>query len=550
MKASRPIAPRQAAPCVEGCPAGIDIPRYIGYVALGKFAEAAAVVRERIPFPSVCGHICYRPCEPRCRRAFWEGPVAINALKRAAAERDGGDKAVWRRNWAGTVAPATGKRVAVVGSGPAGLTAAYYLGKVCGHDVTVFEAAPKPGGQLRLGTPANRLPREVIDREISVIAETRVQIHCNRRVSSLEEIFAEGYAAVFLSTGAEKPRKLGIPGEDSPGVWEAVRFLREANLGMENGDKLRLGEQVAVIGGGNVAMDCARTALRLGAKKVTVVYRRTRTEMPGYDFDTRSAENEGAQVQFLATPVRIEPKDGRLRLELVRMRLGEPGAGGRRQVEPVAGSEFSVIADQVMVAIGQLPDVPESWGLELNRDGTIVAAPETLATSRPGVFAGGDAVLGPADIIQAIAQGRRAAQAIDRYLGGEGNTEEILAPDPGEEMALRSEIKPNGTGCVSMEEAAAGSRIASFEIVEKGYSSEQAREEALRCVRCDLWGVTGIPEIWWDNHGLKPYWIGEGSDRMSRERDRLKIRAIGPYPVKFDHAPYIPAEYEPAQRKE
>jgi len=440
--------------------------------------------------------------------------------------------------------------VAIVGSGAAGLTAAYYLGKVCGHTVTVFEAAPKPGGQLRLGVPTNRLPREVIDREISVITETRVEIRCNRPVSSLDEIFSQGYDAIFISTGAVKPHQLDIPGANLPAVREGVRFLQEANLNLENGRTIQVGERVAVIGGGNVAVDCARTALRLGAKEVAIVYRRTRREMPAYDFEMRAAEAEGAKVCFLATPVRMEQSNGELRLHLIRVRLGDPDASGRRRPEPVAGGEFSIPVDQVLVAIGQSPDVPASWNLELNSNGTIQTDPETLETSRPGVFAGGDVVLGPVNIIQAIAHGRRASQTIDQYLGGDGDIEEVLAPSPGEEMELHPGIKPNGFPCVPMAEAAPDHRIRSFEIVEKGYTGQQAQEEALRCVRCDLWGVKGIPEVWWKNRGLQPYWIGDGLDRMSRERDRTRVKVLGPYSIQRDRAPYIPAEYQPAKEEE
>lgn len=534
---------------MQGCPAGIDVPRYIGYVALGKWAEATAVVRERIPFPSVCGYICYRPCEPVCRRALWEAPVAINAIKRAAAERDSG---LWRRNWDSTIAPSTGKRVAIVGSGPAGLTAAYYLGKVRGHNVTVFEAAPKPGGQLRLGVPINRLPRQAIREEIRVISENRVEIRCHHRVNSLDDLLAQGYHAVFLSVGSSRPQKLEIPGEELPGVWEGVRFLEEANLGLEEGRPVpvRVGGRAAIIGAGNVAVDCARTALRLGAKEVTIVYRRTRQEMPAYDFEMRAAEVEGIQVHFLAAPVRIERKDGLLGLHLVRMRLGEHDASGRRRPVPIPGEEFSVQADTVIAAIGQVPDVPLAWGLALNADGTIKASPETLETSRPGVFAGGDVVLGPANIIKAIGHGRKAAQAIDHYLGGDGDIEEVLVPSPGEEMELHPEIKPDGSSCVSMEEATPSLRAHSFELVEKGYTEVQAREEALRCVRCDLWSAKGIPGVWWKKRGLQPYWVGEGWDRMGRDRDRAKAKVFGPYPIRYDHAPYIPDEYRPAAADE
>ena len=530
---------RQNAPCTLGCPAGIDVPRYIGYVALERFGEAAAVVREKIPFPAICGYICYRPCEPVCRRALWEAPVAINAIKRAAAERD---TEVWRKNWRETIAPPTGRRVAIVGSGPAGLTAAYYLGKRCGHEVTVFEAQARPGGQLRIGIPPNRLPRDVLDQEIGVICENRVEIRCNHRVEDLDELFRAGYEAVFLGVGTCIPRDLEIAGEDLAGVWKGVQFLKDANLGFEHGHLPDVGRRVAIIGAGNVAVDCARTALRLGAEEVGILYRRSRREMPAYEFEMRAAEVEGVKVEFLTAPVRIEKEGSALKLWLQRMELGEVDRSGRAAPRPVVGSEYAIVVDTIMAAIGQIPGVSDAWALAKNKDGTIVVEKGTLRTSRHGVFAGGDVVLGPVNVIEAIAQGRRSAQEIDLYLGGSGEIGEVLAPDAGQEMEYHPDIHPHGKGCVSMMELSPGTRARGFELVERGYTEEEATEEALRCVRCDLWSVKGAPEVWWRRRGLRPYWHG-GDDRMGREKDRRHAQEYGPYTIKYDHAPYIPQEY-------
>jgi len=536
---------RQNAPCTLGCPAGIDVPRYIGYVALERFGEAAAVVREKIPFPAICGYICYRPCEPVCRRALWEAPVAINAIKRAAAERD---TEVWRKNWRETIAPPTGRRVAIVGSGPAGLTAAYYLGKRCGHEVTVFEAQARPGGQLRIGIPPNRLPRDVLDQEIGVICENRVEIRCNHRVEDLDELFRAGYEAVFLGVGTCIPRDLEIAGEDLAGVWKGVQFLKDANLGFEHGHLPDVGRRVAIIGAGNVAVDCARTALRLGAEEVGILYRRSRREMPAYEFEMRAAEVEGVKVEFLTAPVRIEKEGSALKLWLQRMELGEVDRSGRAAPRPVVGSEYAIVVDTIMAAIGQIPGVSDAWALAKNKDGTIVVEKGTLRTSRHGVFAGGDVVLGPVNVIEAIAQGRRSAQEIDLYLGGSGEIGEVLAPDAGQEMEYHPDIHPHGKGCVSMMELSPGTRARGFELVERGYTEEEAREEALRCVRCDLWSVKGAPEVWWRRRGLRPYWLG-GDDRMGREKDRQRAREDGPYSIKYDHAPYIPQEYSAREKK-
>ena len=529
---------REPAPCHRGCPAGIDVARYIGYVALGKLAEATAVVRERIPFPSVCGYICYRPCETVCRRGLWESPVAINAIKDAAVQRD---TELWRERWHDATAEPSGKRVAIVGSGPAGLTAAYYLGKRCGHEVTVFEAESHAGGQLRIGVPPNRLPRDVVDREIAVLSETRVDIRMGYRVDDPETLMRE-FDACFVAVGTCVPRNLGIPGEDLPGVMKGVSFLKQANLGVETSELPNLGKRVAVIGAGNVAVDCARTAVRLGASDVRVLYRRSRNEMPAYDFEMRAAEIEGAQVDFLVRPERIEANnmDG-LNLHLTRMALGAKGPDGRALPVPVEGSGFELAVDNVLVAIGQTPTVPEGWSLAQNADGTLTVRDRSLQTTRDGIFAGGDVVSGPQNIIEAIAHGRRAASEIDLYLGGAGEIAEVLAPPAGEEMAY-PEIHPHGKECVQVSELPKNERTQSFDAAVLGYTEEQARDEALRCVRCDLWSLKGAPRVWWERRGLEPYWLG-GADRRSREKDAVQEKTRAPKGRRYSHAPIIAEEY-------
>ncbi|MBI4338234.1 MAG: FAD-dependent oxidoreductase [Chloroflexi bacterium] len=483
-------APRILAPCVRECPANIDVPRYIGLIEQGRFAEAVAVVRERTPLPSICSHVCYHPCEAFCRRASLDSTVAINALKRAATDRD---TQLWRRNWQTSIAPSSGKRVAVIGSGPAGLTAAYYLGKVCGHAVTVFEALPQPGGQLRIGIPAYRLPRSVLEEEIAVIAETRVGIQCNYRVEALDQLFAQGFNAVFVATGACPPNALGCPGEELPGVLTCVDLLREANLG----GRPTIGEKVAVVGGGNVAIDGARVALRLGAKEVAILYRRTRQEMPAHDFEVHEAEVEGVALRFLAAPLRIEPgKSRRLRVVLQQMQLGEPDSSGRRRPVPIPGDVATEEVDTLLVAIGQHPEAPASWDLELNGDGTIRVDPATWMTSRPGVFAGGDAVSGPVNVVEAVSAGRRAAEGIDRHLGGDGNIEEVLAPTEAQALDFPTVVHPVGREAERMVALEAQKRVSSFAEVELGYTEPQAIEEARRCIRCDLWRYRGVPAVW------------------------------------------------------
>ena len=463
-----------SAPCTHTCPAGIDVPRYLRFIAEGKPAEALVVIREKIPFPSVCGYVCFHPCESKCRRGLIDEAIGIRLLKRFAADHDNG---MWKEN--SRVAPETGKRVAVVGAGPAGLAAAYYLAKL-GHKLTVFEALPEAGGMMRFGIPDYRLPKDILKAEIGEIEGIGVDIKTSSRVDSIDGLFKQGYDAVFLATGAHQGLKIGVEGEDSPGVYDCAGFLQEVSLG----NKMEVGNRVAVVGGGNAAVDSARTALRLGAKEVIIVYRRTREEMPASDEEIEGALEEGIQINFLTTPSAIARKGGQLEMECLSMKLGDIDASGRRRPEPVEGSQFVMSFDAVIAAIGQRPEIPPGFKVSLGRGNTIEVDPDSLATDQDGVFAGGDAVKGPASVIEAIAQGREAAISIDSYLGGEGDISETLAPTT--EVATgameEAEVEPR----VEVPELSAAQRIKSFDLVELGLSEEMAIKEANRCLKCDL----------------------------------------------------------------
>ncbi len=463
-------------PCSDACPAHIDIPRYVNYAAEGKYGESLAVIREKVPFPGSLGRVCIHPCEQACRCGALNDPISIKELKRVAA--DLGDEQ-WRPG--SKVAGNTGKKVAVIGAGPAGLTAAFYLTKA-GHSAMVFEALPEPGGMMRVGIPEYRLPRNILSAEIDIIREAGVEIKTNTRIESVDDLLSEGYDAIFLATGAHQGTRIGVEGEDLPGVIDGATFLREANLGQ----KVDIGSKVAVIGGGNAAVDAARVSLRLGAGDVTLVYRRTRDEMPAAPEEIEDALEEGVQIVFLAAPSRIRQGNGKLTLECFKMRLGEPDASGRRRPLPIKGSEYATEFDTIIGAIGQVPSVPVQFSIKIVRGNTIQVDGQTMETNRRGVFAGGDAVTGAASVIEAIAAGRKAASSIDRYLGGSGIIDEVLAPveetsgwlDKDNGFADKRRFEEH---LIPREQ-----RLRGFAEAKPCLTGDHARADAGRCLRCDL----------------------------------------------------------------
>jgi heterodisulfide reductase subunit A len=468
------IDKRGYPPCRVACPAGVNAQGYIALISQGKFKEALEVLRRTMPFAGVCGRVCTHPCEHDCERGKVDQPVAIRTLKRFMADYElkaGREKAT-------PVERTKEEKVAIIGSGPAGLACAYDLVRQ-GYPVTVFESAPEAGGLLRYGIPEYRLPKEVLSNEISYIQELGVEIKTNTPVKNLTEIFNEGYKAIFLGTGAGVSQKIGIPGEDTPGVLHSLDFLRQVNFGV----KVSLGSKVAIIGGGNAAVDAARVARRLGVNEITIVYRRSRDEMPAIPSEIEEMEREGIKIQFLAAPVRVLTKDNRLTgIQCIRMELGAPDASGRRRPVPIKGSEFIIDVDNVIIAIGQGVDkamLPE--GLDYTNWGTLSVDPVTLQTNIDGVFAGGDVVSGPADVIAAVTAGKEAAISIDRYFRDmdmkEGRPE------------VREKVKDvPKEGVVKKERAVMPTlelgKRKGFDEVELGFDEKTAIAEAKRCLNC------------------------------------------------------------------
>jgi heterodisulfide reductase subunit A len=471
------------AACRAACPIHMNTLGYISLIKEGKLQEAYEVIRRTNPLPAICGRVCYAPCQQACNRGQLDDSVAIRELKRFAAdyERNAG------RVKARPVDITKEERVAIVGSGPAGLACAHELIRQ-GYPVTIFEAAPEAGGLLRYGIPEYRLPKEVLKGDISYIQDMGVEIKTNTPVQKLDEIFEQGYKAVFLGNGAGNSQKMGIPGEDSPGVLYVLDFLRQVNSGV----KVKLGRKVAIIGGGNAAADAARVARRLGVDEVTVVYRRTRAEMPAIPSEIEQMEQEGVKIQFLAVPVEVLSKNNRLTgIKCARMEMGEPDAKGRRRPRLVQGSEFTIDVDSVIMAIGQSVDrrlLPE--GLAFTDLGTLDVDPATLKTNIDGVFAGGDVVSGPADVILAIAAGKRAARSMNAYLRGEepsaeewGNVEKLSEEEVAEIRKRFISRKRVERSKPELEK-----RVKDFGEVEQAYSLEEAQQEAERCLASAIEG--------------------------------------------------------------
>jgi len=469
------------SPCRFACPAGVNPHAYVALIAQGRFAEALSVQRRENPFPAICGRICPHGCETECRRSDLDQPIAIAGLKRFLADwelANPDEKSSLPQDL-----KTKKEKVAIIGSGPAGLSCAHYLAHK-GYHITIFEAFSVAGGMLRVGIPAYRLPRDILEKEIAAaVTDLGVEIKLNTPVDSLDEIRAQGYNAVFVAAGAHKGLTLGVPGENSEGVVDAVAFLKDVNLGKEM--KLA-GKKVVVVGGGNTAFDAARSSLRLGASKVTVAYRRSRKEMPANPWEIEEAEQEGVKIQYLVAPVEILSKDGRVaNVKYIKMQLSEPDGSGRRRPVPIKGSEFSEPADIVIPAISQQPDLSflsETSDIDISRAGSIEVDRVTLETNIPGVFAGGDAVTGPATAIEAIQAGKIAAQSVDRYLRGEGLKS---GSEKGEWIKAEKDIEglPEKRR-VAMPEISVKARRDNFKEIQLGYTAEQAIEEAKRCLDC------------------------------------------------------------------
>jgi heterodisulfide reductase subunit A-like polyferredoxin len=498
------ISKKGTSPCKATCPADTSAQGYIALIAQQRYEEALEVIKQYNPFPATVGRVCHHPCETECNRGKLDSPVAICALKRFVADtvydqwQSEGKRAEDRElrpfPEAPTEPPAEDKRrVAIVGAGPTGLTASHFLARM-GYDVTVYEALPVAGGMARVGIPAYRLPHEVLNYETDEILKLGVDLKLNHPIRNVDKLFDEGYAAVFLAIGAHEPQKLQIPGEDdAEGVLHGVPFLRAVALGEE----VTLGDRVVVVGGGNTAIDTARTAVRLGSRQVTIVYRRTRAEMPANEWEIDEALEEGVNLEMLTQPVEVLHDNGCITgMRCVRMRLGEPDASGRRRPIPIEGSEFDIPCDVMVAAIAQAPEISlldPDHGLEITRWGTFKVNEQTLETNRPGIFAGGDAAAGPGALIEGIAAGRRGALSIDRYLRGVPLlTPREMTPLPTTElthaeiaeMLARDEVDTRPRA--KTPTAPVTERIGDFREVELCFSEEQALGEAQRCLSCGL----------------------------------------------------------------
>jgi NADH-quinone oxidoreductase subunit F len=474
--------------CQHACPAGIDVPNYVAAIASGKYDKAVEIIRERNPFPAVCGRICVHPCEFKCRRGELDEPVAIRSLKRFASD--------WYFDHIGKAkepfALTKDRKVAVVGAGPAGLTCAYFLAEM-GYGVTVFEGQSVAGGMLGIAIPEFRLPRKVIQAEVEHIESCGVEIRYNSPIDArhtVNDLLEEGYRAVFIGAGAQSSKRIDIPGEEEGlvGLHYGLQFLADVRTGKQ----IQLKGKVVVLGGGNVAIDVARTAPRVGARDVQIFYRRTKEEMPAWEKDIDEAIEEGIVINPLWAPKQIMHQDGKVTgIEFMRS-MTVFDEEGRSSLSVDEKLTQMVEADTVIISIGQAPDISflsKDSQLERALWGSLVVDENSLSTNIPGVFAGGDFTTGPSIVINAIASGRRAALAIDKYLKGEKGRVEILdektamKEDIG--LALDEEIEEERPR-IKIQLEKPEERVTDFREVEKGFAKEEAHREAMRCLRCDL----------------------------------------------------------------
>jgi NADPH-dependent glutamate synthase beta subunit-like oxidoreductase/NAD-dependent dihydropyrimidine dehydrogenase PreA subunit len=475
---------RLVAPCQEACPVGTDAGRYVALVGEGRYADALAVAAEYNPFPSVCGRVCTAPCEAACRRGVMDEPIAIRELKRFAADHG--------MEGYPTVAPPAQRRrerVAIIGAGPTGLSAAYQLVR-SGYGVTVFEAMPVAGGMMAIGIPEYRLSKQVLQAEIDRILALGVELKLNTALGrdiSLDDLKGQGYQAILIATGATKSQPLGVPGEDLHGVWPATLFLKRVNLG----ENVTLSGDALVVGGGSTAMDAARSAWRAGASNVRVLYRRTKEDMPAQYEEIHAAEHEGVVIEPLVAPVEVLGRRGAMtEVRCQRLTIVGKGTDGRSRVAPVPGSIFSLRARNLLVAVGEAPDpsiLPEGSSIQFGEWGGLLTDPATLMTAQVGVFAGGDVATGPKSVIEGVAQGQRAAWAIDRYLRGLPAIRYIpvwrsSAPLPVTDR-ITLDLANRERAHNELADATNGDR---YREVSLGLAAETARAEAQRCLRCDV----------------------------------------------------------------